>query len=77
MLSSCCGPKVVGCSFCHLIRPISRPFEEAFSKIKQFLRKVRAQTVDPLIEAIAQALSLITPYDAIRFFTDAGFLKLD
>lgn len=57
--------------------PDFSPIEEAFSKIKQFLRKVRAQTVDALIEAIAHALRLITPYDAIGYFTDAGFLNLD
>lgn len=57
--------------------PDLSPIEEAFSKIKLFLRTVRAQTVDALIDAIAQALRLITPYDAIGFFTDAGFFNLD
>jgi transposase len=57
--------------------PDLSPIEEAFSKIKHFLRTVRAQTVDALIDAIADALRLITPYDAIGFFTDAGFLNLD
>jgi transposase len=57
--------------------PDLSPIEQAFSKIKQFLRTVRAQTVDALIQAIADALRTITPYDAIGFFINAGFLNLD
>lgn len=57
--------------------PDLSPIEQAFAKIKQFLRTVRAQTVDALIDAIADALRTITPYDAIGFFTDAGFLNLE
>lgn len=57
--------------------PDFSPIEQAFSKIKAFLRDVRAQTVDALIDAIADALRTISPYDAIGFFTDAGFLNLD
>jgi transposase len=57
--------------------PDLSPIEQAFAKIKQFLRTVRAQTVDALIEAIAAALRSVTPYDAIGFFTEAGFLNLD
>lgn len=57
--------------------PDLSPIETAFAKIKQSLRTVRAQTVETLIEAIAQALDTITPYDAIGFFTHAGFLNLD
>jgi transposase len=57
--------------------PDFSPIENAFAKIKQFLRSVRAQTVDALIDAIAQAIDTITPYDAIGFFTNAGLLNLD
>ena len=57
--------------------PDLSPIEQAFSKIKQFLRTLRAQTVDALMDAIADALRTITPYDAIGFFTQAGFLNLD
>jgi transposase len=57
--------------------PDFSPIEQAFSKIKQFLRTARAQTADTLIQAIADALSTITPDDAMGFFTDAGFLNLD
>lgn len=53
------------------------PIENAFAKLKAFLRRVRAQTVDALIDAIAHALDSISPYDAIGFFVNAGFLNLD
>jgi transposase len=57
--------------------PDFSPIEQAFSKIKQRLRTLRAQTVDTLIDAIADALATITPFDAIAFFAAAGFLNLD
>jgi hypothetical protein len=41
------------------------------------LRTLRAQTVEALIDAIAQALDSISPFDAIGFFIEAGFLNLD
>ena len=57
--------------------PDFSPIEHAFSKLKHFLRKARAQTVDTLIDAIATALRRITPYDAIGYFVEAGFRNLD
>jgi transposase len=57
--------------------PDLSPIENAFAKLKAFLRRVRAQTIDALIEAIAQALDSISPYDAIGFFVNAGFFNLD
>lgn len=67
---------------CHLLflpaySPDCSPIEQAFSKIKQRLPTLRAQTGEALIDAIADALTTITPYDAIGFFTHAGFLNLD
>ena len=57
--------------------PDLSPIAQAFSKIKHLLRTLRAQTVDALIDAIAQAMAAITTYDAVGFFTQAGFLNLD
>lgn len=57
--------------------PDFSPIENAFAKIKQFLRVAQAETVDMLIAALDQALATISPYDAIGFFTNAGFLNLD
>jgi len=65
--------RVSVCSFCltYLLDP--SPIENAFAKLKAFLRHVRAQTLD----AIARALDLISPEDAIGLFTHAGLLNLD
>ncbi len=57
--------------------PDLSPIENAFAKFKQALRRLRAQTLDALIEAIDQALQSITPDDAIGFFVQAGFFNLD
>ena len=57
--------------------PDLSPIENAFSKIKQTLRRLRAQTLDTLIAAIDQALASITAFDAIGFFVQAGFFNLD
>jgi transposase len=57
--------------------PDFSPIENAFAKIKTILRRLRAQTVDALLEAIAHALDAITPWDAIGYFTNAGLLNLD
>ncbi len=57
--------------------PDFSPIENAFSKIKAILRRLRAQTVDALLDAIAQALEAITSSDAIGYFANAGFLNLD
>jgi transposase len=57
--------------------PDFSPIENAFSKIKGILRRLRAQTVEALLDAIVQALDAITAGDAIGYFTNAGFLNLD
>jgi len=67
---------------CHVLflpaySPAFSPIENAFSKIKAILRRLRAQTVEALLDAIVQALEAITPFDAIGYFTHAGFLNLD
>jgi hypothetical protein len=46
---------------------------EAFSKIKGLLRKAGARTKEELIEAIAQALSAVTPEDAEGWFRHCGY----
>ena len=53
--------------------PDFSPIEEAFSKLKTFLRRVGARTREALQEAIAQALPLITPQDALGYFTHCGY----
>jgi transposase len=53
--------------------PDLSPIEEAFSKLKAFLRRVGARTREDLCEAISQALELITPQDALGWFTHCGY----
>ncbi len=53
--------------------PDLSPIEEAFSQRKAFLRRVGARTRQDLFEAIAQALELITPQDALGWFTHCGY----
>lgn len=55
--------------------PDFSPIEQAFSKLKAFLRRTRAQTLDTLIDAIGLALDTILPIDALGFFADCGFLN--
>lgn len=57
--------------------PDFSPIENAFANIKTILRRLRAQTVEALMNAILQALDAITPCDAIGYFTNAGLLNLD
>ena len=53
--------------------PDLSPIEEAFSKLKAFLRRVGARTSESLQEAIAQALLTITPQDAFGWFAHCGY----
>ena len=53
--------------------PDLNPIEEAFSKIKNVLRKLGARTHEALIEAISEALSGITPGDAVGWFDHCGY----
>lgn len=53
--------------------PDLNPIEEAFSKIKGIVRKAGARTHEALLEAIAQALSAVTPVDAAGWFAHSGY----
>jgi transposase len=63
---------------CHLLflpsySPDLSPIEEAFSKLKAFLRRVGARTPEALQEALGQALLTITAQDALGWFTHCGY----
>jgi transposase len=64
-----------GCELLYLpaYSPDYNPIEEAFSKIKNLLRKAAARSKEALVEAIGQALSAITPEDALGYFEHAGY----
>jgi transposase len=53
--------------------PDLNPIEEAFSKIKNFLRKVGARTHEALLEAMEKALLVITPGDVAGWFDHCGY----
>lgn len=50
--------------------------EEAFSKLKAFLRRVGARTPEALQEAIGQALLTITVQDAHGWFGHCGYPRV-
>jgi transposase len=54
--------------------PDLNPIEEAFSKVKTFLRTAAPRTLDEHSTAIWAALRTITPRDAAGWFTHAGYL---
>jgi transposase len=53
--------------------PDLNPIEEAFSKLKNALRKLAARTREALIEAMSEALWAITPGDAAGWFDHCGY----
>ena len=55
--------------------PDLTPIEEAFSKLKTWLRRLGARTREALEEAIAQALQQITAQNAHGWFWHAGYLS--
>jgi len=57
--------------------PDLNPIEEAFSKIKQLVRKAGARTRETLVEAIGRALAAVTPEDAAGWFDHAGYESKD
>jgi transposase len=84
-LSSHTGPKVReaiqarGCQLLFLpaYSPDLSPIEEAFSKLKSFLRRAGARTREDLYEALSHALEVITPQDALGWFTHCGYFSVD
>ena len=53
--------------------PDLNPIEQAFSKIKNILRKLRARTHEALLEAMEEALSKVAPADAAGWFSHCGY----
>src|SRR5205823_13982889 len=53
--------------------PDFNPIEQAFSKVKQSLRRAHARTDDDLRAATWAAFAAITPADATGWFTHCGY----
>jgi transposase len=56
--------------------PDYNPIEEAFSKIKGLLRKAQARTREDLLEALGQAISVVTVGDIRGFFEHCGYRRV-
>jgi transposase len=52
--------------------PDFNPIEELSSKLKEFLRRAAARTVDGLYEALGEALKLVSAEDILGWFRQAG-----
>ncbi len=53
--------------------PDLNPIEEAFSKIKNILRKLAARTHEALLEAMEEALCEVSAADAAGWFDHCGY----
>ena len=67
--------EAAGATLCYLppYSPDFNPIENAFSKLKAFLRKAAARTIDDLWDVIRDALPTFTPQDCANYFTDASY----
>ena len=67
-----------GCELLYLppYSPDLNPIEEAFSKIKDVLRQIRARTRGTLVEAMGKALDAVSAKDALGFFAHCGYSTL-
>jgi transposase len=67
-----------GCELLYLppYSPDFNPIEEAFSKVKGFLRRAEARTRQSLIEAMGLALEAVSARDARGFFGHCGYSSM-
>ncbi len=64
-----------GCELLYLppYSPDFNPIEEAFSKIKDLMRKAEARSKEALLEAMSTAISALSAQDACGFFEYCGY----
>ena len=53
--------------------PDMNPIEEAFSKVKNLIRKAKARTLEALFAVTAGALGAVSEEDAHNFFENCGY----
>ena len=53
--------------------PDFNPIEQAWPKIKQWLRSAKARTLEALESAIAEALAAVTAENALAWFSHCGY----
>lgn len=65
-----------GCELLYLptYSPDLNPIEHLFAKIKAFIKGVRPDTTDNLIQAFCEAVKLVTPENVLNAFRHCGYL---
>ena len=53
--------------------PDLNPIEKMWSKVKAFLRKAKARTLDALVDSIREALESVTTTDVIGWLKECGY----
>lgn len=53
--------------------PDLNPIEKLWSKVKAWLRRVAARTVDGLIQAVEDALRAVKPNECLNYFRSCGY----
>ena len=53
--------------------PDLNPIEKCWSKVKAWLRKAKARTFDDLVDALADALRVVSQKDAAAWFAHCGY----
>ena len=53
--------------------PDLNPIEQVFAKLKHFLRKANARTVDTICAAIGEILRAFTPEECANYFRNSGY----
>src|ERR1700674_2726917 len=53
--------------------PDLNPIEQVFAKLKHFLRKAAARTIDAVCLTIGEVLQLFTPEECLSYLANAGY----
>ena len=53
--------------------PDLNPIEMAFAKLKAYLRKAAARSIESLVHAIAAAIATFTAQECLNYFAAAGY----
>ena len=66
-----------GFAYCYMpsYSPDLSPIEPGWAKVKSYLRRVAARTIEALEHALGLALDAITAQDAAGFFRHCGYLR--
>lgn len=53
--------------------PDLNPIEQAFSKIKHWMRMAQGRSVEAVYNALADIIAAFSPQECLNFFTNAGY----